>query len=144
MSERLRPAHARPQPIASRVVAVVGAVGLAGLLLLLLAYCAGGGDEDRSGAAPATSVSPEAGRGSPPGSGAPPTGSRGPAGQTTQTPTVAGTSPSHSGPIPRGAPRTGGGAPGVRDPVLLTTGIVLLLAAGGLVLVRVWPADTWM
>jgi hypothetical protein len=59
--------------------------------------------------------------------------------------TGAGMSPSGGAPTPTGAPRTGGGSgPGVRNPVLLATGIVLLLAAGVLVLVRIGPADTWI
>jgi hypothetical protein len=174
MSERLRPAHARPPSIASRVVAVAGAVGLVGLLLLL-AYRVGGGDHGPPRAAPSTSVSPGAGRGSSPASGPSwSADSRGPAGQAasagfpgsgaglgasasarpgesgsgpaaapTQTPTVSGRSPSSGAPTPSGAPHTGGGSgPGVRNPVLLGTGIVLLLAAGVLVLVRIRPADT--
>ena len=70
-----------------------------------------------------------------------------PAGAGTGTPPTSAASErdqaqTNAGRTPSGAPRTGGGSgPGVRQPVLLAAGILLMLAAGALLTRRMWPPD---
>jgi hypothetical protein len=167
MSEPVRRAHARRTAVGNRVAAVVGAVVLILLLLLLfVTQCISTGtDHGGPGSAHPASATPGAHGGSSSASKPPsqsarsakPTSPVGPtATPTTATPTTAtptsatpkpaptddGTARLANGPTPSGAPRTGGGGgSGVRDPVLLGTGILLLIAAAASVLFRAWPPD---
>jgi len=128
MSRPLPPAHARRASPGSRVTAAV--VGVAVLLLvLLLAYLQARGHGHVGAPAPAPSATTGSSPAQPslPATGSSPTGDVAAPGAT-----------------PSGAPGTGGGGgPGLRSPVLLAVGIVLLYAAIAALLVRVWPSARW-
>lgn len=104
---------------------------------------AGGSESGRPGEiGPGTTGIPTS---APTGTGTGSSGTGGPRQPTASTSGQAGASLSRqpeARPTPSGAPHTGGGSgPGVRSPFLLAAGILLLFAAGALLLLRVWPPD---
>src|SRR6266487_4757661 len=105
------------------------------------------GPASPAGSPPATRVEPSGSarpRSTGPGSTATPGSTAAPGSTATPTsaPTLEGPTWAGAGPTPIGAPRTGGGSgPGMRSPLLLAAGILLVVAAAALVLFRAWPPD---